>query len=256
MRPHVIFCLTLPALALMVGAATAAEIKVVTEYRYPTSYQVEPIVGFAGNGSQPIGAVVEPGDFETREVGTRMAAYAEVSLLINSFGQSQRVAQKRDRGYTELMIASTTGDTRAVARLLAGGADPNAVNGHGSTALMGAAAGGFADVVELLLDAGADSDRRSRRRYTALMFAARNGHADVVVLLCKRGAQKNYTAVTGRTALMQAIQNGYDETVQVLVENGADVHVRDLEGVNALALATDLNDRDTVVLLTRVGARK
>jgi len=249
-------CLTALVLALLAGVATAAEIKVVTEYRYPTSFQVEPIVGFAGNGSQPIGAVVEPGDFETREVGTRMAAYAEVYRLVNSFGQSQRVAQKRDRGNTDLMIAATTGDAREVARLLAGGADPNAVNAQESTALMGAAAGGFADVVELLLNAGADSDARSRRRCTALMFAARNGHIGVVNLLCRRGVQKNYTDASGRTALMQAIQKGQTETAQALIENGADVRVRDLNGVNALALATDLNDRDTVVLLTRVGARK
>ncbi len=63
-----------------------ATIKVVTEYIYPTEFTVEPILGYSGGGggnyggtSQPVGAVVEPGGFETREVGVILTCLPEVS---------------------------------------------------------------------------------------------------------------------------------------------------------------------------------
>jgi general secretion pathway protein D len=61
-----------------------ATIKVVTEYIYPTEFTVEPIQGssqnnFGGSTSIPVGATVEPGAFETREVGVLLTVLPEVS---------------------------------------------------------------------------------------------------------------------------------------------------------------------------------
>ncbi len=64
-------------------SGSEATIKVVTEYIYPTEFTVEPIIGYAGGSvsgsSQPIGAVVEPGSFETREVGVILTVLPEVN---------------------------------------------------------------------------------------------------------------------------------------------------------------------------------
>jgi len=60
-----------------------ATVKGVTEYIYPTEFTVEPIVGYPGGDPkgaiQPIGIGVEPGGFETREVGVIMTVLPEVS---------------------------------------------------------------------------------------------------------------------------------------------------------------------------------
>jgi general secretion pathway protein D len=57
-----------------------ATIKVVTEYIYPTEFTVTPITGAGLNGLATIvGGVVEPGGFETREVGVILKVTPEVS---------------------------------------------------------------------------------------------------------------------------------------------------------------------------------
>lgn len=59
-----------------------AVIKVVTEYIYPTEFTVTPITATASGGSgtaQIVGGVVEPGGFETREVGVILSVLPEVS---------------------------------------------------------------------------------------------------------------------------------------------------------------------------------
>jgi general secretion pathway protein D len=59
-----------------------ATIKVVTEFIYPTEFTVSGISGStegAGQNAGTVGAVVEPGGFETREVGVILVVLPEVS---------------------------------------------------------------------------------------------------------------------------------------------------------------------------------
>jgi len=60
---------------------TEATVKVVTEYIYPTQFTVTPITGTSGaNGAATIvGGVVEPGNFETREVGVILSTTPAMS---------------------------------------------------------------------------------------------------------------------------------------------------------------------------------
>jgi len=61
-------------------AGQEATIKVVTEYIYPTQFTVTPITGVGINGQATIvGGVVEPGNFETREVGVLLTVTPSVS---------------------------------------------------------------------------------------------------------------------------------------------------------------------------------
>jgi len=236
-------------------SSRAAEIKVVTEYRYPTAFTVEPIVGggLQAGGNQPIGAVVEPSDFETREVGTRLTAYATASRA-GGRALARRVKRKTLYGNTELMLASARGDSADVGRLLQAGAAVNAKNHQGSTALMGAAAGGFNDVIELLISAGASVNDRSDKGYTALMFAARNGHAGSVTRLLRHRADVNGTDIGGRSALMHASIRGRLEAARLLLNHGAEIRLRDYKGNDAARLASQHKNRDLVVLLTRAEA--
>jgi general secretion pathway protein D len=60
-------------------AGEEATIKVVTEYIYPTDFDVTPITGTDANGNSIIvGGVVEPSGFETREVGVILAVVPDV----------------------------------------------------------------------------------------------------------------------------------------------------------------------------------
>ena len=80
------------------------------------------------------------------------------------------VALRGSGGTTPLMAAALYGDAALVTRLLAAGAEPNAVSAAGTTALMMA----LPDVakVQVLLDAGADVNLRSQDRRSALVIAA------------------------------------------------------------------------------------
>ena len=62
-------------------AGTEATIKVVTEYVYPTDFEVTPITGTSGvaGTSTIVGGVVEPSGFETREVGVILSVLPDVS---------------------------------------------------------------------------------------------------------------------------------------------------------------------------------
>ena len=60
-------------------SGTEAQIKVVTEYIYPTEFTVTPITATEDGVSTIVGGVVEPSAFETREVGVVLAVLPEVS---------------------------------------------------------------------------------------------------------------------------------------------------------------------------------
>ena len=63
-------------------AGQEATIKVVTEYIYPTEFNVEPITATAAGGAgnaQIVGGIVEPGSFETREVGVILSVMPQVT---------------------------------------------------------------------------------------------------------------------------------------------------------------------------------
>lgn len=87
-----------------------------------------------------------------------------------------------------LHAACGRGDSAAVQRLLASGADPNAAGAGGMRPLHLAAGAGHTSVVKQLLEAGARVDALDVRRFTALHAACENGHADCVRDLAAAGA--------------------------------------------------------------------
>ena len=112
--------------------------------------------------------------------------------------------------------AAKHGDTEALTRLLAGGADVNSVNAEGWTALMLAAHRGQRAAVELLIAKGADV-KRGAPDDSALLRAAENGDAGVVSALVGAGADVNVKSPKGWTALMAAAWAGNADAVSALL---------------------------------------
>jgi len=258
-------CSILAALCCtVVLCAEGAEIKFVQEYIYPTEFTVTPIYGRdralpggATTGGRSIGAIVEPGGFETREVGVVMSVEAYVADLGGGNAALLSLQQElQDTKSTPLMVAAASGNTDEVKRLLRRPANVNAKNTLGSTALMGAAAGGYEDIVGLLLQRKALLNVRSKDGGSPLIFASKNGHAGVVRMLLKKGARHNVPDKRGATALMYAVANGHTEAARFLIAAGANVNFRNRHGLTPLKIAQQTENKELVALLARSGARK
>jgi hypothetical protein len=196
--------------------------------------------------------------------------------------------------YAGLHAAAARGDAAAVRRLLVGGADPNARDGHQRTPLHVAAHGGQGEVARLLVDGGADANALDARRYdvvtiaavrddvamvrlalalggragnvtspydgTALIAAAHLGHAGVVRELIRARAPLDHVNNLGWTALIEAVILGdggprHVDTVRALVEAGARLGLADRDGVTPLAHARRRGFTAIVEILQRAGAR-
>ncbi len=105
-----------------------------------------------------------------------------------------------------LVSAVDAGSLAQIRRLIAQGADVNAVNDFGEPALERAVQAGNSDAARLLLARGADVNRGSRRG-TPLVVAAEGDHGDKSIALCRlllaHGADPN--ADTHRVPLVAAL---------------------------------------------------
>ncbi len=106
-----------------------------------------------------------------------------------------------------LIGAARSGDTEAIATLLAGGADPNQRWGVNAwTPLMHAIHKNRQASVEALLAGGADVNARGGRQgITALIMAAGYGYTGIVQLLLDRGADPFAETTGGDSALAAAV---------------------------------------------------
>lgn len=98
--------LSAPKVTTQSGAE--ATIKVVTEYIYPTDFNVTPITGTDSFGnSVVVGGVVEPSGFQTREVGVILQVLPEVSAegLINLTMSPEVVSEPIWRNYGSVYTA-------------------------------------------------------------------------------------------------------------------------------------------------------
>lgn len=187
--------------------------------------------------------------------------------------------------YDDLATAVNLDDGKAVAKLVAGGLDPNHEykdgnsllmmaaregslsaaealikaralvthrNRFGDTALMLAALQGHKRIVELLLNHGAPVD--GGPGWTPLIYASFRGHTDIVELLLKHGANPDDTSPNGTTALMVAAKNGYIDTVRVLLKHHANPALETDQGGTAMKWAMESGNTDIADLLREAGA--
>lgn len=115
-------------------------------------------------------------------------------------------------------------DLAAVRRLIAMGADANAVLPGDGSPLIEAARHGELEIVQLLLQAGADPNLAVRGDGAPLIQASLSGNLAVVRLLVERGADIEVFVPGDETPLINAAQAGHLDIVSYLVERGANVN--------------------------------
>jgi hypothetical protein len=105
----------------------------------------------------------------------------------------------------DLWSATASGDTNVMARVLAGGANPNTLHSQfGVTPLTWASLAGHKELAALLLEAGADVIGRNRDGNTPLHAAAFLGRTEIVELLVARGVDAKVRNYSGETAINSA----------------------------------------------------
>lgn len=129
-----------------------------------------------------------------------------------------------------LAIQTLMGEEKAVAFLLACGADPNspkAVDKSGKPAVVVAAAAGRADILLMLDAAGAKLDALDREGEDAANWAARCGHIECLRLLAGRGVDLRSLREAGKAMapLHWAVARGRADCVEFLLGVGADPEV-------------------------------
>ncbi len=196
--------------------------------------------------------------------------------------------------YTGVFAAAAKGDTAAIAKLAASGANVNAREGYGRTPLHVAAFMKQRAAMKALVDAGADPNALDADRYdmvtiaavandpatleaalklgnratnvtsrydgTALIAAAHLGHVEVVRILIKGGAPLDHVNNLGWTALIESIVLGdggarHTATLDALVQAGANVNIGDRQGMSPLHLAEGRGYREMAEILKAAGAK-
>jgi len=117
---------------------------------------------------------------ETARVAELMKADPKVAATRS--GPDHPIGQ----GFIPIVMAASRGKAEVVKALLAGGADPNALDRRGVTALHHAAGEGDLELVRLLLKHGANPNYRDENwESTALDWAQHEGHGKVAEVLKK-----------------------------------------------------------------------
>lgn len=179
---------------------------------------------------------------------------SEDLLLYAQLGRADRIAKlvaggadpdwRREDGVTTLMMAAMTGRLEVMSSLLDCGASIDLQAPDGTTALLAACAYARTtrDIagVELLLTRGANPNLANTEGNDALMLCARHGLVEGVVALIKAGGKPTQKNRHGTTALMQAARGHLIETVRVLLKGGADRGAVDAGGLNASRYAYEV----------------
>ncbi len=162
-----------------------------------------------------------------------------VAILALTLFMEPAMAETKDR---QLLAAAASGDSRAVASLIADGVALDMRDERCRTALLLATHANDIETARLLIEAGADVNAQDAMKDSAYLYAGARGHLEILRLTLSHGADLESTNRYGGTALIPAAERGHVETVRTLVTAGVDVnHVNNL-GWTALLEAIILSD--------------
>jgi hypothetical protein len=130
----------------------------------------------------------------------------------------------------ELCDAAERGDVAKIERVIAEGANPNALVDD-YTPLQWAAHYGHLAAIAALLKAGAYVDGVDSAGFTPLIMAAWYGHRAAIDALVAAGADVHRANNKGNTALHYASMYGRLDAARVLLEAGAQADVRNKDGL-------------------------
>jgi ankyrin repeat protein len=129
----------------------------------------------------------------------------EMAKMLVAAGANLK-AVTRDGALTPLIMACRNGNAAMIQALVAAGADPNAVDEHGTTPLMAAASSGSVDALKVLVEHGAEVNaKEGGHGQTALMFAAALGRDAAIRFLTEHGADPGITTKTMKLAKASSI---------------------------------------------------
>lgn len=184
----------------------------------------------------------------------------------------------------KLTMAASSGNTQAVAALLAKGIPIDSTREVGWTAMYVAAVNDHLPMAQFLVNAGADADMpnvdgtrplgAARNRpmaefllaqgadvraandlgATALHQAIDNDAMEVAALLLSRGAAVDARQFGCQTALHLAASKERTDLLQLLLDHGVNLNLRDSEGRTALFLAIEKERGESAQLLVKRGA--
>jgi len=192
--------------------------------------------------------------------GFSLEEHFAYELNVNTFGKDkllraeQLLKERREADASAveaqpLMGATAAGDTEAVRRLLADGAEVDArapmLNGFNDahTPLLVASRDGHGEIVRMLLGAGADINAvEPCFGAVPLHKAVYNGHADITAdLVAHPGIDLDFQGATnGYTPLHDALWHGYADCVTVLLDAGARTDLVGHDGKTPLDLAVEV----------------
>ena len=182
--------------------------------------------------------------------------------LLSQALQSTKDIDRRDgHGRSALHVAAFFANHEALRRLVAAGADINALENDFYDIVTIAAVANDVATLKLGLELGCRADNvTSRYDGTALIAAAHLGHVEVVETLIEAGAPLDHVNNLGWTALIESIVLGdggerHTETLRALVDAGANVNLADAGGNTPLALARGHGYAEMIELLRAAGAR-
>jgi ankyrin repeat protein len=154
-----------------------------------------------------------------------------------------------------LLDAAEAGDRATALRLLAGGADPNALSADGASPLMWAAHHDDLMLVQALIKAGANVKLMNQFGSSAITEAAIIGSAPVIDALLKAGANPNTKNPDGETPLMAVARSGKIDAARLLLDAKADVNSKESwGGQSALMWAAAQSQAEMVKFLASRGA--
>jgi ankyrin repeat protein len=164
---------------------------------------------------------------------------------------------------TPLCIAAMTGQTNAVAFLVAHGADVNDAGFMKMTPLADLAMYGTtndhqcAEVATILLTHGAEVDPVDSSGLTPLMHAVEFRKTQLARVLLEHGARQNltYKGAFSETPLHMAIRRNDNELVAVLLRFNPPLTVADNNGATPLSLAEQSSKTDIAAMIRQVSPK-
>ena len=152
-----------------------------------------------------------------------------------------------NRGETMLMLALRENSMSVFDQLLKADdikLEARAINGD--TALMLACFLGNTEAVKKLIAAGAEINQPG---WAPLHYAAAKGNTEIIALLLEHFAYIDTESPNKTTPLMMAVHSGNLDAVSLLLQEGADPRLKNMQGMTALNFAEEIEQREIAALL-------
>lgn len=191
----------------------------------------------------------------------RAVQQRDAAALEQALESTAEIDERDSYGRSALHVAAYLGNHAAMRKLVAAGADANALEQDYYDIVTIAAVANDPATLRLALQLGCKPGNvTSRYEGTALIAAAHLGHVEVVQILIEAGAPLDHVNNLKWTALIESIVLGdggarHSATLKALVDAGADVNIADASGTTPLQLARNYGYREMIDILVAAGAK-